>query len=174
MISLNPIFLLKFPIPLMFVWVSLWVPLCCAADTDMVFPGEKWAQSAPGDQGVDSRKLAHAIDYLKRNSGPDGVRELVVTDSVYSNFLEKIGQSIRRDKPTTPGSARPRLRDLGVNIGTLEPGPLNAVTDVEGVLVGHRTLVKGDSVRTGVTAILPHGGNLLRVWRDVENWKRGQ
>ena len=42
------------------------------------------------------------------------------------------------------------------------PGPLNAITDVDGVLVGHTTLVRGDNVRTGVTAILPHGGNLFR------------
>jgi D-aminopeptidase len=47
-------------------------------------------------------------------------------------------------------------------IGVLSPGPLNAITDVEGVRVGHRTLVEGDSVRTGVTAILPHGGNIFR------------
>jgi len=58
--------------------------------------------------------------------------------------------------------ARPHLRDLGVNLGTLPPGPLNAITDVAGVRVGHTTLIKGDNVRTGVTAILPHGGNLFR------------
>jgi D-aminopeptidase len=57
---------------------------------------------------------------------------------------------------------RPRLRDLGVTPGILSPGPLNAITDVAGVRVGHRTLVRGDSVRTGVTAILPHGGNLFQ------------
>lgn len=57
---------------------------------------------------------------------------------------------------------RPRLRDLGVRPGILPTGPQNAITDVAGVLVGHRTLVKGDSVRTGVTAILPHGGNVFR------------
>ncbi|HJT16843.1 MAG TPA: P1 family peptidase [Thermoanaerobaculia bacterium] len=57
---------------------------------------------------------------------------------------------------------RPRLRDLGVAIGTLPPGPLNAITDVEGVRVGHATLIRGDNIRTGVTAILPHGGNLFQ------------
>ncbi|HEY1112248.1 MAG TPA: P1 family peptidase [Chitinophagaceae bacterium] len=55
-----------------------------------------------------------------------------------------------------------RARDLGVRIGVLPTGPLNAITDVKGVKVGHTTLVKGDSVRTGVTAILPHGGNLFQ------------
>ena len=57
---------------------------------------------------------------------------------------------------------RPRARDLGIKVGILPPGPLNAITDVNGVLVGHTTLIHGDNVRTGVTAILPHGGNLFR------------
>lgn len=57
---------------------------------------------------------------------------------------------------------RPRAREAGVVVGILTPGPLNAITDVAGVVVGHTTLVRGDNVRTGVTAILPHGGNLFR------------
>ncbi len=57
---------------------------------------------------------------------------------------------------------RPRIRDLGVTPGIFSPGRWNAITDVEGVRVGHKTLVRGDSVRTGVTAILPHGGNLFQ------------
>ena len=61
-----------------------------------------------------------------------------------------------------PVSERPRARDLGVVVGILPPGPLNAITDVEGVRVGHATVVEGDSVRTGVTAIVPHGGNVFR------------
>jgi len=58
--------------------------------------------------------------------------------------------------------ARPRIRDLGVKIGILQPGPLNAITDVLGVKVGQTTLIRGDNIRTGVTAILPHGGNLFQ------------
>src|SRR5437867_10178606 len=58
--------------------------------------------------------------------------------------------------------ARPRIRDLGVRPGVLAPGPLNAITDVAGVRVGHRSCIAGDSVRTGVTAILPHAGNLFQ------------
>lgn len=58
--------------------------------------------------------------------------------------------------------ARPRARDLGIKVGVLPPGPLNAITDVAGVKVGHTTLIRGENVRTGVTAILPHGGNLFR------------
>src|SRR5687768_62130 len=59
-------------------------------------------------------------------------------------------------------SLRPRARDAGVIAGILDPGPLNSITDVKGVLVGHATLVRGDNIRTGVTAILPHEGNLFR------------
>jgi D-aminopeptidase len=57
---------------------------------------------------------------------------------------------------------RPRSRDLGLAPGVFPPGPLNAMTDVAGVRVGHTTIVEGDAVRTGVTAILPHGGNLFQ------------
>lgn len=54
-----------------------------------------------------------------------------------------------------------RARDLGIRPGVFRTGPLNAITDVAGVLVGQTTVIEGDSVRTGVTAILPHGGNLF-------------
>lgn len=54
-----------------------------------------------------------------------------------------------------------RARELGVNFGVLPTGPLNAITDVKGLKVGHFTKVEGESIRTGVTAILPHGGNLF-------------
>src|SRR5690349_2771367 len=59
-------------------------------------------------------------------------------------------------------SGRPRARDLGIAPGALTPGSLNAITDVAGVRVGQTTVVEGDNVRTGVTAILPHGGNLFQ------------
>ena len=57
---------------------------------------------------------------------------------------------------------RPRARDLGIAPGVYPPGPLDAITDVDGVRVGHTTIVEGDSVRTGVTAIVPHGGNVFQ------------
>jgi D-aminopeptidase len=57
---------------------------------------------------------------------------------------------------------RPRARDLGIQPGAASPGALNAITDVAGVRVGQTTLAVGDTVRTGVTAILPHSGNLFR------------
>ena len=50
----------------------------------------------------------------------------------------------------------PRARDLGIVVGTLPPGALNAITDVRGVRVGHETIVRGDDVRTGVTVVFPH------------------
>lgn len=61
-----------------------------------------------------------------------------------------------------PNNQRPRARDIGLVVGSLPPGPLNAITDVAGVAVGHTTLIRGENVRTGVTAILPHAGNLFR------------
>ena len=60
------------------------------------------------------------------------------------------------------GDSRPRARDIGLSPGVLDPGPENAITDVPGVLVGQVTLVEGDHIRTGVTAILPHGGNIFQ------------
>lgn len=59
-------------------------------------------------------------------------------------------------------ATRPRAREVGVKIGVLPTGAANAITDVLGVKVGHATIVRGEKVRTGVTAVLPHGGNLFR------------
>lgn len=58
--------------------------------------------------------------------------------------------------------ARPRVRDLNIKIGVLPTGANNAITDVEGVTVGQATIIRGENIRTGVTAIVPHGGNLFR------------
>src|SRR5262249_48342118 len=57
---------------------------------------------------------------------------------------------------------RPRARDMGIAPGVYSPGPLNAITDVAGVQVGHTTIVAGDRIRTGVTAIVPHPGNVFQ------------
>lgn len=61
-----------------------------------------------------------------------------------------------------PEAARARARELGIVVGVLAPGRFNAITDVAGVRVGHTTLIRGDNVRTGVTAIVPHDGNLFQ------------
>ena len=63
---------------------------------------------------------------------------------------------------TAEAQARPRARDIGLVVGILPAGPRNAITDVDGVRVGQVTLHEGSAVHTGVTAILPHGGNLYR------------
>jgi D-aminopeptidase len=63
---------------------------------------------------------------------------------------------------TATEEKRPRLRDLGATIGVFEPGPLNGITDVRGVRVGHRTVIEGERIRTGVTAIVPHEGNVFQ------------
>jgi D-aminopeptidase len=63
---------------------------------------------------------------------------------------------------TTTSKARPRASNLGLKIGILPTGPLDGITDVVGVEVGHTTVISGDNIRTGVTAVLPHSGNIFR------------
>jgi D-aminopeptidase len=69
--------------------------------------------------------------------------------------------------------ARPRARDIGLVVGTFQTGPLNAITDVAGVKVGHSTVIRGDDIRSGVTAIIPAPGNLythpIPAWIHVGN-----
>src|SRR5581483_5633358 len=62
----------------------------------------------------------------------------------------------------TNSGTRPRASDLGLKIGVLPAGPLNSITDVAGVEVGQTTIIRDDNIRTGVTAVLPHSGNLYR------------
>lgn len=68
----------------------------------------------------------------------------------------------------TQAQERPRARDIGLVVGTLPVGKLNAITDVKGVRVGHATVIEGDDVRTGVTAIIPADGDLY--WNPVPAW----
>lgn len=72
-----------------------------------------------------------------------------------------------------PADERPRAREAGLVVGVFPPGPLNAITDVDGVRVGHTTVIEGDDVRTGVTAIIPGPGNLythpIPAWIHVGN-----
>ena len=69
---------------------------------------------------------------------------------------------VTADAQYTSPNARPRASDLGLRVGVLPTGALDAITDVAGVEVGHTTVTRGSDVRTGVTAILPHPGNLFR------------
>src|SRR5688500_10476077 len=74
-------------------------------------------------------------------------------------FLLNAALFAQTDMPT---NTRPRARETGLKIGILPTGALNSITDVAGVRVGHATVIRGENVRTGVTAILPHGGNLFQ------------
>ncbi len=85
---------------------------------------------------------------------------LVLCAASSSDALGQVSVSWRSSHAAEKESAKPRARDLGIAPGVLSPGPLNAITDIAGVRVGHVTLIEGKTVRTGVTAILPHGGNL--------------
>lgn len=75
--------------------------------------------------------------------------------SILACFFAVSGIALSQEK-------KPRFRESGFSVGVLSPGYLNAITDVKGVLVGHTTLMQGDNIRTGVTAILPHSGNLYK------------
>lgn len=88
---------------------------------------------------------------------------LVMTKTIASSLLiiAVVTQaSWAQTKPVV--NDRPRAREAGVIVGVMTPGPLNAITDVPGVSVGHTTIMRGDNIRTGVTAILPHTRNLFR------------
>ncbi|MGH9459458.1 MAG: P1 family peptidase [Thermoanaerobaculia bacterium] len=76
--------------------------------------------------------------------------------------LVLVSSALAAAQPAPAPAERPRVRELGVEVGILPPGPRNAITDVAGVRVGHATLVRGDDIRTGVTAVVPHAGNLFR------------
>ncbi len=72
-------------------------------------------------------------------------------------------QILEYPQSSQSASARKRIRELGIRIGDLEPGPYNAITDVAGIRVGHTTIIQGKgkgAVRTGVTVVLPHEGNI--------------
>lgn len=78
-----------------------------------------------------------------------------------SLFAALLGAPFAPAQTPTAG-ARPRAADIGLKIGVLPPGPLDAITDVVGVEVGQTTIIRGDNIRTGVTAVLPHSGNLYQ------------
>lgn len=95
----------------------------------------------------------------------------------FSGLVELItsDRELQRQLQAEP---RKRLRELGIKVGTLEPGPLNALTDVAGIKVGQTTIIKGQgkgAARTGVTAIFPHSGNiyeenLFASFFDLNGW----
>jgi D-aminopeptidase len=82
------------------------------------------------------------------------IKTLLVITCVFSLSAASAAQNAN--------SARPRAAELGIKVGVLPTGPLDTITDVGGVEVGHTTIIRGENIRTGVTAILPHAGNLYR------------
>lgn len=84
----------------------------------------------------------------------------IVLRTILAGLLVICGPAQAQRK--SAGAARPRAHELGLRPGVLAPGPLNAITDVAGVRVGQVTIAAGESVRTGVTAIVPHPGNMFR------------
>jgi len=93
----------------------------------------------------------------ERASGTNPALRFRIPHSAFCILLLVVGQWV-----AAAAQQRPRARDLGIIVGVLPPGALDAITDVPGVLVGQVTLARGDSINTGVTAILAHGGNLFR------------
>ncbi len=93
------------------------------------------------------------------------MRRLIAAGTIVLTLASPVlGQEAASNPSLRSGQAhiRPRARDLGLKIGVYEPGPLNTITDVVGVRVGQVTIVEGGSVRTGVTAIVPHDGNMFQ------------
>jgi D-aminopeptidase len=116
---------------------------------------------SPRRQILPRRRRTSGLSRQRRFVDDDGMRthrrtarHLIVI--LLSALLPAIGSGQK------PKEARPRARDLGIAPGVFAPGPLNGITDVTGVSVGHVTIVEGDTVRTGVTAIVPHEGNVFQ------------
>jgi D-aminopeptidase len=120
-----------------------------AAIDSVPTPLVKSSTSAPGENQMKAMKI-------ERRHCPPPSRLLLLLCGCLLLFAFKTMSQ------TTNQNPRPRARDLGVVVGILPTGKNNAITDVAGVRVGHVTLIKGDNVRTGVTAILPHSGNLFQ------------
>jgi D-aminopeptidase len=83
-----------------------------------------------------------------------------MTKKILATTLLFLLTAVALPQSTTP-KVRPRCSDLGLKVGILPTGPLDAITDVAGVRVGHTTIIRGDD-HTGVTVVLPHPGNLYR------------
>ncbi len=77
-------------------------------------------------------------------------------------FAAELSAADSNDDQQGSPAERPRAREVGITIGVLPTGTWNSITDVEGVLVGHKTIIEGDQFRTGATAIVPHNGNIFQ------------
>jgi D-aminopeptidase len=114
-----------------------------------------------GDSGAIAANRASEIDDHQSNDlravGLVKARREYYTGAMRALLLLMLSTAIVMSQ----SESRPRARDLGITPGVMQPGALNAITDVAGVLVGQVTIASGNA-RTGVTAILPHGGNVFR------------
>jgi D-aminopeptidase len=117
---------------------------------------------AEGCERHDSPVVSHLADTVKRQFGQFGQFRIPAMRLRSAAALFALCLCGWPGPIVVAQEARPRARDLGIVVGVLPTGPLNAITDVAGVRVGHATVIRGDSVRTGVTAILPHEGNLFQ------------
>jgi D-aminopeptidase len=120
-----------------------------AAIDSVPFPLVKSSTASPGENEMKAMKI-------ERRQWPRPSRSLLLLCVCLLLFAFKTMSQ------TTNQNPRPRARDLGVVVGILPTGKNNAITDVAGVRVGNVALIRGDNVRTGVTAILPHSGNLFQ------------
>lgn len=123
--------------------------------------GQRWPASRGRSAGTPGVYVATAVLMAAAATVDSGATALAgPSHRAVRETTAQQGEPQRQEAPS--GEERPRARDVGVTPGILSPGPLNAITDVGGVLVGHATLVQGRRFHTGVTAIVPHGGNVFR------------
>ncbi len=95
-------------------------------------------------------------------SDPSGFRIVIVKDGKFESQYHGLGEMPPKIDFNGEPDRRATLRERGIAVGILPAGPLNSITDVGGVEVGQTTIVRGDDIRTGVTAILPHAGNMFQ------------
>src|SRR5262249_8454774 len=106
------------------------------------------------ERGIDAARGAHETARSTGSAGGGAARMKTIACAVCALFAFVMAPLAQ--------NAKPRARDLGIAPALHHPRALDAITDVDGVRVGHTTVIEGDRVRTGVTAIVPHGGNVFQ------------
>ncbi len=134
------------------------VPLVCGYDIKQALYDKKGGISGSGADSNFSEIVQLHVQNNARSADPARHPEIVY----HCGMLKPVILLLLFLPAALRAQEKQRARDYGVVTGVMQPGRLNSITDVRGVKVGHTTLVKGDSVRTGVTAILPHSGSIFR------------
>ena len=116
-------------------------------------------QSYAGAEGVDVRALETRCSNIREQLLVFLMTMIKLTLALIAPLTAPLLAANAEDKPA---DTRPRASDLGLKAGVLPSGPLKTITDVVGVEVGHTTINRGNEIHTGVTAVLPHPGNLYR------------